>query len=250
MDNDTNISTEQMNYIMQFGYISLFGTVFPAAAAVCLFFNYFLVKAVKNNFEYSKRIFPEVSLGIGQFMIMIDILSYCSVIVNCGLIFFSSNTYRKMSVWTPDDDTAICFDAPTGPGNKPLFCANIGSYYKPFKTLGAFFTFIIVVEHIIILVKVWVRKMFSSNKEYDALSRVNDIMKETFDCTLSVKLEDRINKIRKSVLGEKRNKDLLDRIMLLDTEEEEMQNKFNRIAKQGAIRLEGIDNNKGVADVI
>jgi len=38
--------------------------------------------------------------------------------------------------------------------------------------------------------------------------------------------------------------------MLLDTEEEEMQNKFNRIAKQGAIRLEGIDNKKGVADVI
>jgi len=38
--------------------------------------------------------------------------------------------------------------------------------------------------------------------------------------------------------------------MLLDLEEEEMQNKFNRIAKAGAIRLEGIDNNKGVKDVI
>ena len=38
--------------------------------------------------------------------------------------------------------------------------------------------------------------------------------------------------------------------MLLDLEEEEMQNKFNRIAKQGAIRLEAIDHKKGVNDVI
>jgi len=65
MDNDTNISTEQMNYIMQFGYISLFGTAFPIAAFVCLCCNYLLLKAVKNNFEYGKRIFPEISLGIG-----------------------------------------------------------------------------------------------------------------------------------------------------------------------------------------
>jgi len=65
MDNDTNISTEQMNYIMQFGYIALFGTTFPIAAFVCLCCNYLLIKAMKNNFEYSKRIFPEISLGIG-----------------------------------------------------------------------------------------------------------------------------------------------------------------------------------------
>lgn len=38
--------------------------------------------------------------------------------------------------------------------------------------------------------------------------------------------------------------------MLLDTEEERFNNKFNRIAKAGAIRLEGIDHNKGVKDVI
>lgn len=104
MDNDTDISVEQMNYVMQFGYIALFGTAFPIAAFVCLCCNFLLIKAVKNNFEYSKRIFPEISLGIGQFMTMLDILSFCSVIINCGLVFFSSNTYRKMGIYDPKDD--------------------------------------------------------------------------------------------------------------------------------------------------
>jgi hypothetical protein len=79
-------------------------------------------------------------------------------------------------VYSPDDDTVICFD---GSG---VFCANAGTYFKPFKTLGAFFTFIVVVEHIILIVKVYVRKILVSSKKYDAASRVNDIMKETFDC--------------------------------------------------------------------
>ena len=177
-------------------------------------------------------------------MTMLDILSFASVVINCGLIFFSSNTYRKLSIYSPKDDQVICFDS------QKTFCANVGTYYKPFKTLGGFFSFIVIVEHIIIIVKVWVRKILVSSKKYDALSRVNDIMKENFDCQLAVKLEDRINKIRKQVLGKEKNKDLLDRIMLLDTEEERFNNKFNRIAKAGAIRLEGIDKGKGVKDVI
>lgn len=89
----------------------------------------------------------------------------------------------------------ICFDSGKG------FCANIGTYYKPFKTLGAFMTCIIVIEHFIIIVKVWTRKVLVNTKQYDAASRINDIMKETFDCTMAVKLEDRINKIRRKVLG-------------------------------------------------
>ena len=161
MDNDTNISTEQMNYVMQFGYIVLFGTTFPIAAFICLLCNYFLVDGVRNNFSYAKRIFPEISLGIGQFMTMLDILTFASVIINCGLIFFSSNTYRKMGIYDPKDDQVICFDAAMG------FCANVGTYYKPFKTLAGFFTFIIIVEHIILIVKVWVRKVLVSSKQYD-----------------------------------------------------------------------------------
>jgi hypothetical protein len=93
---------------------------------------------------------------------MLDILSFASVIINCGLIFFSSNTYRKLGVYSPKDDQVICFDA------GGLFCANSGTYFKPFKTLGAFFTFIVVVEHIILIVKVWVRKILVSSKKYDA----------------------------------------------------------------------------------
>jgi hypothetical protein len=40
-----------------------------------------------------------------------------------------------------------------------------------------------------------------------------------------------LTKSEKVFWENKKNKDLLDRIMLLDLEEEEMQNKFNRIAK-------------------
>ena len=129
-------------------------------------------------------------------MIMLDILTFGSVIINCGLIFFASNTYRKLGIYSPKDDQVICFDA------GGTFCANVGTYYKPFKTLGSFFTFVVVVEHIIIIVKVWVRKIIVSSKQFDAQSRINGIMRENFDCQVAVKLEDRINKIRKSVLGE------------------------------------------------
>ena len=148
-------------------------------------------------------------------MTMIEILSFCSVIMNCALIFFTSNRYRKLSIYDPKDDQVICFDS----GGK--FCANVGTYFKPFKTLGQFFTFVIVVEHIILIIKVFVRKVFTNNKEYDAVSRINDILRSTFQCTMELKLEDRINKTRKKLLGEKKNRELLDNLMLLNLEEEE-----------------------------
>ena len=52
------------------------------------------------------------------------------------------------------------------------------------------------------------------------------------------------------LLGKEKNKELLNKINCLDLEEERMNNKFNRIAKAGAIRLEGIRTGQGVADVI
>lgn len=58
MDVEEEGSVEQMNFVMQYGYICLFSTVFPLASFICLIANYILFKSVKNEFEFSKRTFP------------------------------------------------------------------------------------------------------------------------------------------------------------------------------------------------
>ena len=128
-------------------------------------------------------------------MTMIEVISFSSVIMNCALIFFSSNRYRKLSIYDPKDNQVICFDS------LGKYCANVGTYYKPFNTLAQFFTFIIVVEHIILILKVFVRKVFVNTKEYDAVSRINDILRDNFDAAMinkvKIKQEEEEEKERK-----------------------------------------------------
>ena len=104
MDNGNDVSVEQMNYVMQFGFITMFGTIFPFGAVICLISNQILLKSVKNDFEYMKRFMPEISIGIGQFIYMLDLITYASVIINCALIYFTSHTYRRLLVYNPADD--------------------------------------------------------------------------------------------------------------------------------------------------
>lgn len=144
-----------MNFIMQFGYVSLFSTVFPLGAAVCLLSNAILLKAVKNDFEYVKRFMPEISMGIGQFMYMLDLISYASVIINSAIIYFTSHTYRTLFVYNPTDDSVLCFD------KDRVYCASVGSYFKLFSGPAGFLVFVIAIEHVILIAKVFVSKLFA-----------------------------------------------------------------------------------------
>jgi len=47
---------------------------------------------------------PEISVGIGRFLTMIEFLSQVSVVINCAIAYFTSNTYEKFFV-TDDSST-------------------------------------------------------------------------------------------------------------------------------------------------
>jgi hypothetical protein len=157
MENGNDISVEQMNYVMQFGFISMFSTLFPLGAFICLISNQILLKSVKNDFEYMRRFMPQISIGIGQFMYMLDLITYASVIINCALIYFTSTTYTKLLVYNPADDEVTCFD------DARVYCASVGSYYKLFSGPVGFLTFVIAIEHIILICKVFLSKVFADD---------------------------------------------------------------------------------------
>lgn len=224
MDNENDVSVEQMNFIMQFGYISLFSTVFPLGAAVCLLSNTILLKAVKNDFEYVKRFMPEISMGIGQFMYMLDLISYASVIINSAIIYFTSHTYRKLFVYNPTDDSVLCFD-----GDR-VYCASVGSYFKLFSGPAGFLVFVIAIEHLILIAKVFISKVFAPGvHDFDHENRLNAILRSTHEAAQAVRLQERIDKGDESA--------------------EEAINKFAKIGHAGAERLQAIDEGLGKEDL-
>jgi len=64
-----------MDFVMQFGYIVMFSSVFPLAAFFCFMFNGLVLISVLNEFKHKRRIMPEISVGIGRFLTMIEFLS-------------------------------------------------------------------------------------------------------------------------------------------------------------------------------
>ena len=73
MENEEGeIADNFMDLVIQFGYISFFGTVFPPAAFICFFFNMITLNSMKNDFQYKKRRLPEISIGIGTYINMIE----------------------------------------------------------------------------------------------------------------------------------------------------------------------------------
>lgn len=150
----------------------MFSTIFPLGAAICVISNQILLKAVKNDFEYMKRFMPEISIGIGQFIYMLDLITYASVIINCALIYFTSHTYRKLLVYNPADDDVTCFD------DAKAYCASVGSYYKLFSGPAGFLVFVLAIEHIILISKVFISKVFADDGDrFDQQNRNNNILR-------------------------------------------------------------------------
>ena len=64
---EKNVADEYMDFVMQFGYIVMFSSVFPLAGFFCLLSNQLLMASLLNEFRYKRRNFPEISVGIGKF---------------------------------------------------------------------------------------------------------------------------------------------------------------------------------------
>lgn len=98
-----NVLDHYMELVVQFGFIVLFSSVFPLASLMSLISNRIQIGSQINNFTYTRRFTPEVSNGIGSFLSCLQILCQISIMVNSGIIYFTSKTIRLHFVQNDPD---------------------------------------------------------------------------------------------------------------------------------------------------
>lgn len=168
MKDDQELAHNYMDLVMQFGYITLFSTVFPLAAFVSYLSNSLTLKALYLEFELEKRSIPEISIGIGKCLDMIELIQFVSVIVNCGLIYFTNTAAEQ-------------FLAPrffrTGDATKDLlyFCL-----------------FTVFVEHALILIRMGIAELFEDKDPFFEKKRLNNIHTQAHEAKQYVVLTERI----------------------------------------------------------
>ena len=151
MKDDQEISHNYMDLIMQFGYVSLFSTVFPLAPLASYLCNALTMKAIYLEFECEKRCLPEVSIGIGKCLEMLDVLQFVTVIINCALIFFTNQSAERFLA--------------------PRFFEGIDErlHYVYFCLLVVF------VEHFLILFKMALNELWTDKDPFFEKKRLNAI---------------------------------------------------------------------------
>ena len=96
MECEENSTAEAFNdLIIQFGYISLFSVAFPPASLFCYVCNMITMRSIMSEFKYKQRQLPEISIGIGQYLQMIEMISFITVIINSAIALFTSNRVEK-----------------------------------------------------------------------------------------------------------------------------------------------------------
>lgn len=138
MSDKPNILDNYMELVTQFGFIIFFSAVFPLAGFFSFISNYVQIKSQINNLKYSRRFKAEYSNGIGTFLNCLSNLCQISLMVNAGIIYFTSRTYRYMIV-----------------GGNP----EITTIFDHKWTLVEFLVLVVVVEHIFLIAKIFIEQM-------------------------------------------------------------------------------------------
>lgn len=94
-----------MELVVQFGYLVLFGQLFPLAAIFSIIANRIQINVQISNLGISRRHKPAVGEGIGNWMNALEVLSTISIFFNCLFIYFTSTTYQKMFVGKVHEDS-------------------------------------------------------------------------------------------------------------------------------------------------
>ena len=82
MNDKPDIIGYYMELVVQFGFIILFGTVFPLGATVSYFSNHVQIISQVEALKYTRRARAETSVGIGSWMDCIYSLTQLSIITN------------------------------------------------------------------------------------------------------------------------------------------------------------------------
>jgi hypothetical protein len=183
-ENEFDTESEYMGFVLQFGLIIFFSSVFPLAAMCSLIANYIKLYMLTHENKTKRRQMPQISIGIGQFMYMIRLLSHMAIVVNMSIVYFTSSTFRQLFV-TDREAKTVCF----GFTEK---CIVVQPKAKLFAHVSSFLVAIIVVEHVIELIQFLIAKLFEDDSSFIKMERINSIMfKQYMDM---VRFKDNINK--------------------------------------------------------
>lgn len=83
-----------MELTKQFGYVMFFSSVFPLAGVLSMICNFFEMKQAINGLKYQKKFKAEVSVGIGNFMGCLHIISTFAIMINAFLLCFTSKVFK------------------------------------------------------------------------------------------------------------------------------------------------------------
>ena len=175
MKDDQEIAHNYMDLVMQFGYVSLFSTVFPLAAFVSYVSNALTLKSLYLEFELERRSMPEISIGIGKCLDMLELIQFVSVIVNCALIYFantSTERYLSPRMWIQGEDE-----------QDDAYSAKLVLY---------FCLFAVFVEHALILLRMGIAELFEDKDRFFEKRRLNNIHTQAHEAKQYVVLTERI----------------------------------------------------------
>lgn len=157
-----------MEFVQQFGMIIMFSSVFPLAALICLTINWARLYFSRIEIKYNRRTLPQICIGIGQFMYMIEFLAHMSIVVNCAIIYFTSKTFRN--VFVSEGFEQVCL------GSSKSGCITVGKRDKMFIDAAGFLVVLIAVEHVAAFLKFVFVKAMDGGGEFLQKERTNDLL--------------------------------------------------------------------------
>ena len=94
---------ENMELVVQFGYVILFGQIFPLAAFFSMLSNHLQIKIQAHNTRITRRGKPEIAISIGTWIDCLEFLGKINVVTNTVMLFFTFRNFRKIFIDTGEE---------------------------------------------------------------------------------------------------------------------------------------------------
>lgn len=141
-----------MELVSQFGYVILFGQIFPLGAFFSYFSNEIQIYTQVDNLKYMRRPKPEVAEDIGSWLPALEVLSNVNVVTNTMLLYYTHKSYRLILT----EEYADGIDDRT---EKSIDIQNPG------LAMAEFLMALIIVEHLQIGIKALVNFLLGNTPE-------------------------------------------------------------------------------------
>ncbi|PSN41690.1 hypothetical protein C0J52_07713 [Blattella germanica] len=94
---ERDLFTERLEMVLQYGFVTMFGTSFPLAPVFAIVYNIFLIRLhAYNLLVLSRRIVPRKVRGLGIWETMLQCFTYLSVVSSAFLIAFTSDFIPRL----------------------------------------------------------------------------------------------------------------------------------------------------------